>query len=202
MVKVLLPAQLEIRLGRIDQIFQTLDPSPFRERGLDPDAAAYIIGWARDQNRRVPLEIHLNTQDSGPERDAPEDVTAAIHCYFEDRAQGAWHDLRELFRFGRVDLAIGILILILGLFGAEYLVIRFGERPLFSLIAESLIILGWVANWRPLEIFLYEWRPIRRDAKLFRRLATARIKVKGGLRASAVAPFRQQKPLADQPDSG
>jgi hypothetical protein len=47
------------------------------------------------------------------------------------------------------------------------------------LIAESLIILGWVVNWRPLEIFLYEWRPIRRDANLFRRLATARIKVQG-----------------------
>lgn len=202
MAKAPLTAKFDIRVERMDQIFQTLDPSPFRERDLDLDAAAYIVGWARDQNRRVPIEIHLNVQDLGPERDAPEDVAAAIRCYFEDRAKGAEHDLRELFRFGRVDLAIGLLILILGLFGAEYLVVRFGERPLFSLIAESLIILGWVANWRPLEIFLYEWRPISRDAKLFRRLATARIKVQGSPRASAVSPFRQQQPLADQPDSG
>ncbi len=51
--------------------------------------------------------------------------------------------------------------------------------PALSLIAESLTILGWVVNWRPLEIFLYEWRPIRRDAKLFRRLAAARSNVQG-----------------------
>jgi hypothetical protein len=36
---------------------------------------------------------------------------------------------------------------------------------------ESLLILGWVANWRPMEIFLYEWWPIRRKMMLYRRLA-------------------------------
>ncbi|MCF7979880.1 MAG: hypothetical protein K9L82_18100 [Chromatiaceae bacterium] len=173
------PAQIDIRIGRVDQLFQTFDPSPFRERDLDPDATAFIVDWARELNRRVPIEIHLNVKDSGPERDAPEDVSAAIHCYFEHRAEVAERELRELFRFGRIYLAIGLVILVLALFGAEVLVIKFGERPSLALIAESLIILGWVVNWRPLEIFLYEWRPIRRDANLFRRLAAARIKVQG-----------------------
>ena len=29
------------------------------------------------------------------------------------------------------------------------------ENPVRRLVEESLLILGWVANWRPLEIFLY-----------------------------------------------
>mgnify|MGYP001812370905 FL=1 len=71
------------------------------------------------------------------------------------------------------------MILVLALFGAEFLVNRFGESPTVSLFAGSIIILGWVVNWRSVEIFLYEWRPIRRDARLFRRLAAAEIKVQG-----------------------
>jgi hypothetical protein len=30
---------------------------------------------------------------------------------------------------------------------------------------------GWVAMWRPLEIFLYDWWPVVSDIRLFRRLA-------------------------------
>ena len=36
---------------------------------------------------------------------------------------------------------------------------------------EGLYIVGWVAMWRPLEIFLYDWRPIRRRQRLFAKLA-------------------------------
>ena len=38
-------------------------------------------------------------------------------------------------------------------------------------LEESLIIVGWVANWRPIEIWLYDWLPIRRRIQLNRRIA-------------------------------
>jgi hypothetical protein len=43
---------------------------------------------------------------------------------------------------------------------------------------QSLLILGWVANWRPLEIFLYDWWPIRRRVILLRRLAAMPVEVR------------------------
>ena len=36
---------------------------------------------------------------------------------------------------------------------------------------EGLYIVGWVAMWRPLEVFLYDWRPIRHRARLYAKLA-------------------------------
>ena len=36
---------------------------------------------------------------------------------------------------------------------------------------------GWVALWRPLEIFLYDWWPIRAEARLFDRLAASRVEL-------------------------
>ena len=47
-------------------------------------------------------------------------------------------------------------------------------------LEESLIIVGWVANWRPIEIYLYDWLPIRRRIRLFERIAAAKVEVKAG----------------------
>ncbi len=51
-------------------------------------------------------------------------------------------------------------------------------RPITRVIQESLIIFGWVANWKPIEIFLYEWWPIARRRNLYRRLAGAAVKLR------------------------
>jgi hypothetical protein len=40
-----------------------------------------------------------------------------------------------------------------------------------ALIENSLVIDAWVALWRPIEIFLYDWWPIRAEARLFDRLS-------------------------------
>jgi hypothetical protein len=41
-----------------------------------------------------------------------------------------------------------------------------------------LIILGWVANWRPIEIFLYDWWPLAQRRRLYLRLASAPVEVR------------------------
>ena len=51
-------------------------------------------------------------------------------------------------------------------------------RPLGKVIEESLLIFAWVANWRPIEIFLYEWWPIARRRDLYRRLAVAKVELR------------------------
>ncbi|MCG6942607.1 MAG: hypothetical protein LJE69_15310 [Thiohalocapsa sp.] len=168
------PAVLDIRIGRVEQLFQTFDPSPFRDRDLDPKATQYIVDWARGLNRKVAIGIHLHVQAKAG---AAEDVRSAVRGYFEHRADAAVREMRELFRLGRIYLVIGLLILVLSLVGSELAVNLFGESPSVSIIAESLVILGWVANWRPLETFLYEWWPLRRDIVLFRRLAAAQVEV-------------------------
>jgi hypothetical protein len=45
-----------------------------------------------------------------------------------------------------------------------------------ALIENSLVIGAWVALWRPLEIFLYDWWPIRAEARLFDRLSQMEVR--------------------------
>jgi hypothetical protein len=47
-----------------------------------------------------------------------------------------------------------------------------------SIIDEGLLIMGWVAMWRPIETFLYDWWPIRRRRTLLEEIAQLPIEVR------------------------
>ena len=47
-----------------------------------------------------------------------------------------------------------------------------------EIVRESLTIGGWVSMWRPLEVFLYDWWPIRNEARLSDRLATMPVRIR------------------------
>jgi len=52
-----------------------------------------------------------------------------------------------------------------------------GGTPVAALIRETMIIGGWVAMWRPLEIFLYDWWPILVERKLYDRLSVMPVRI-------------------------
>lgn len=163
-------AIIEVHLGDPKQLFNSIDPSPFHDKDLDPRTEEFIVGWAKDLPRdaRLALLIHLDRQAGLPDESVI--LENAIHQFFRRRAQASRQRLRELFRVGRTSLTIGLLCLAsslaIGDFVAAWLKGRIGE-----ILRESLLIGGWVSMWRPLEIFLYDWWPIRDDARLYDRLA-------------------------------
>jgi hypothetical protein len=48
---------------------------------------------------------------------------------------------------------------------------------MLSLLRESLVIAGWVAMWRPMEIYLYEWWPLRRRRRVYQKLSRIPLEV-------------------------
>ena len=114
------------------------------------------------------------------------ELNEACHRYFAGRAIAVQHELNELFRVGRRSLAIGIPILV-----ACFISARFAAGcPVQRLVEESLLILGWVANWRPLEIFLYDWWPLTRRRDLYRRLAAAAVELRPYAQTEAIRGSR------------
>jgi len=166
---------IEIKVDNIAQLFHTLDPFPFRERDLDREAEEYIVSWAREFERRWPIVIRVYHPDSDDQSLVAGELREAFAHYFDDRAQGIQRDLNELFRVGRWSLLVGAITLTGCLLSARFAVHILGGDSLARFLEEGLLILGWVANWRPLEIFLYEWWPIARRRDLYRRLARATI---------------------------
>jgi hypothetical protein len=170
------PRVIELRIDRIGQLFHTLDPFPFPDRDLDPHAEEFIVDWARElPNRRICILVHLPKSEA--EKEEAQTIAPAIGRYFDYRAGATSRDLRELFRHGRMALAVGLTALAVCMTLSQLAVAQLGETGVGLFLEESLIILGWVANWRPLEIFLYEWWPIIRKRSLYRRLAQADIQL-------------------------
>lgn len=169
---------IELRVDDIAQLFHTLDPYPFREKDLDREAEDFIVGWARELNPEGPIKIVVDFPNKESQWKAARELGEAFSRYFAGRAAGVQRDLNELFRVGRRALAIGVTILVGCFAAARFVAQLFADTPFGPLIEESFLILGWVANWRPLEIFLYDWWPLARRRDLFRRLAAVTVEAR------------------------
>lgn len=177
-------APIELSLHDSAQLFNTLDPFPFREGDIDADAERYIVEWAQDLPKDEPIAIVIHLQSpEKPGKPAPE-LAPALKNWFAAKARAETRALRELFRDGRLAFLIGFAGLGTCLFLSFLLTQRF-DSPFARVFQESLIIIGWVVIWRPAEMFLYDWLPLVRRKRLFQRLADARVTVQVVSRAEA-----------------
>lgn len=170
-------ALIEVHVSNLKELFNSFDPTPFHKRDLDPDAEEFIAGWARDLPAHVPLGLLVHADHAPDSTEATESVRAAIREHFTRRAEEIRRKLRLLFRNGRVALAIGLAVVAASVLAGDVVEAMLSESRFGSIIRESLLIGGWVAMWRPLEVFLYEWWPIRAEARLFDRLSEMVVRV-------------------------
>jgi hypothetical protein len=168
---------IEVHVGELRQLFNAIDPSPFRDRDLDPRVEQFIVDWSREAPAGSPLALLVRLDRPANPADDAAVVRDSIHSFFANRAAASRGRLRHLFRIGRVSLAIGLAVLTTFLIAARSVSRQAGESGLSGVLHESLSIGGWVAMWRPLEIFLYDWWPIRAEARLFDRLAVMPVRL-------------------------
>ena len=81
---------------------------------------------------------------------------------------------------GRTSLMIGLSFMTVCVLVGNALA-EVGSSTLFQLGRESLLIGGWVAMWRPIEIFLYDWWGVRRQQRDFERLARMPVRIRAKL---------------------
>lgn len=167
---------IEIRLRELRQLFSHLDPAPFREKDLDPAAEAYIDEAFREIGVGAPKKLVIHLPGSAATTDDPAELPEAIRNYFEYRAEEASIELRRLLGRGFANLAIGLAFLFACLSLRRSLAAVAG----YEVLAEGLLIIGWVALWRPVEIFLYDWWPIRRRQRRFEAIACMPVDVRLG----------------------
>ncbi|MEQ1782713.1 MAG: hypothetical protein ABMA14_15220 [Hyphomonadaceae bacterium] len=184
------PHLIELRLHNVDQIFDPFDPFPIPTRDLAKGAEEFIVGWALDLPRKTPLalRIYLATESAGSTD--VQGLGAAISSHFRYRAKRTRSDIRELLAVGRASLLIGLCALGACIVLRQILQDAVPRGALSGFFAEGLVIVGWVANWRPVELFLYDWWPLDRRRQLFLRLAAAPVEVRSmpGPEMSEIAP--------------
>ena len=172
------PGVIEIRIKSANQLFNSFDPSPFQERDIDDDAEEFIVGSAIEARHAESFRIVVLMPAQECESESARDLASAVSRHFDYRVGVMRRGLGELFRSGRLYLAVGLTIFAACTLLAQLVRQSFPDNAIASGIEQGLIIFGWVANWKPFEILLYDWWPLRRRIRLFERLAKAEIEVK------------------------
>jgi len=169
------PRSISLKLHDVNQLFNSMDPSPFIEKDLDNDAEEFIVGWAQEFPSGAPVRLRIYLEQ-WPAEDPKELIRQAVHNYFAHRARLTELEFRHLMKQGRTSLLIGLMFL-----AACLVVIRtllHGEAGAWAgVLRESLTIAGWVAMWRPMQIYLYDWWPLLRRRRIYTKLSHMPVEV-------------------------
>ena len=159
---------VELRLDRMSRLYNSLDPAPFHEKELDAAADDYIVGSAEDLGGRA-MRLVIMLPRSELARPEASHIAESIRNHFALRERVEHRRLRAEWKRGRLSLVIGLGFLVVCLFARELLVPS--AWAVSRVLAEGLLIAGWVALWGPIDVFLYGWWPIASKRRLLARLA-------------------------------
>jgi hypothetical protein len=166
---------IKLNLRDMSQLFNSMDPSPFIEKDLDDDAEEFIVSWAQEFSLDDPVKLRVYLEQ-WPAEDPKELIRTAIHNHFTYRARLTDLEFRRLLKQGRTSLFIGLAFLAACLLISK--VFLRGEAGTWAaVLRESLTIAGWVAMWRPMQIHLYDWWPLRRRIRIYKKLSHMPVEV-------------------------
>ncbi len=169
---------IEIVLNSVMQIYNSLDPSPFKERELNGTAEEYIYNAVDDIPPKKPVEmvVYLPEQEITP--DIAITLPASIRNHFEYKSALSVREFSRLMRRGRFVLVIAAITLFFCLYARQVIPIYLGSYPGAVMLEEALLIISWAAMWEPVTIFFYDWWPIKQKQKVYDRVIRMDISVK------------------------
>jgi hypothetical protein len=167
---------IQVNVDTIEHLFNPIDPQPLNLRDLDVEIADWITNWAEEQHDQKVITIEVVVADDSA-NGREDQVTAGIHNHFAYRRWVASRQLSHLWRDGRISLMIGLVVLVVFTMLSR-LVDADSTSAFTELIREGLLVAPWVAMWKPMEIFLYLWWPVRREKRVFDRLAAVPVTFK------------------------
>lgn len=181
------PFEIDIRLRTLDELFNSLDPSPLVDRDIDDAIEDFIVDSVPEAPRGAQISLVLHLPSGHLSSVDPAALEQSITNYFSFLEARQTRQLRLFLKESRRDALVGLVFLIACIAGSQ-LVRALGPGMGTALISEGLIIIGWVANWRPVAAFLYDWRPMREKARIYARLSRLRLQLREDIR-KAPSPF-------------
>lgn len=185
-------AAVNIHIHDFSQLFNSLDASPFWDRDLDRAAAEFIEEEFSEKLSAETWNLYVHARDGGG---PPPDLQMALENYYGRMASSSRRAFREHLWSSEWTLVAGVVVFLLSMGIRSVLGKLLGTLP--QILDEGLIILAWLALWRPAEMLLYGWMPLRRKERLYERLARIRVFVRP--QAPAKSPATKVAALAESP---
>lgn len=164
---------ISVRIDELDELVDERDPTPSPGKDLNPYVSEFILSWARELPPDQPLAIRVHVPQPVQDDRAARAQMALQAAFLAEKGLEE-RKLHALLREGRISLAIGLSALALSLLASELIT---ADQGIWVLLKEGLIVAGWVAMWKPIHLYLYDWWPIRREIRVYRQLSVAPVEV-------------------------
>jgi len=168
-------SEISLELNDVNKLLIAPDSLFYGKRMLSTDAEEVIIEEAAiaAPKEHIRLKVHLHKEEIGRE----DEIITAVHQHFAYRRKKSERELKKVLQLGWQSLLISIVLLGLLVSLTHVIIKRLPEGGLSLAFREILIIVGWVALWRPADFLLYEWRPFKREVNLFRKLEQCKVEI-------------------------
>jgi len=167
---------IEINISSINQIFNSLDPAPFREKEIDKDAEEYIVDIINDLPRKTEFAIVIHAPRECIEKGECPMIPEAIRNHFRYRALSEDRHFRQRLRYGRINLVVALVFLAATLVITN-MIQKLGDGLVMYFLVDIFTIAGWVALWAPVTLLLYELYPIIQAKNLYERISRMQIEL-------------------------
>jgi hypothetical protein len=171
-INAMAPHVLELTLKSQSELLDGMAPSCFGGQILRHEIADYFLEQIAAIPRKKPIKLILYFPEA--EFVQADHIARVIKEYFESCRSIEQRRLHRVLRDGRVALLMGLVVLFIANGLAEGIRAT-SLRRLPIELANGLEIFGWVALWRPAELLLYEWIPVRSKKNQLARLAAMEV---------------------------
>ncbi|MCP9820185.1 hypothetical protein KBZ18_11890 [Synechococcus sp. Cruz-9H2] len=146
--------------------------TPLIQPHIHPDVARWIYEEAKENPHIYGYEIEILVPVSDSARGA--EVESTVQSYFLSEAEWADKEFRAILRNGFASLMRAFLVVVALTLLSEFLHGIWKNR-FYLVLSESLVIIGWVTLWGPLDLLLFERNRIRRRQMVARALSVSRV---------------------------
>ena len=167
---------IELKVTNPDEFYNPLDPSPAAQKDLHSDTAEYIMENLTGKEKKIRFVIYLQDKiyEDG---ETSAGIGRAVSSYFRSKESAAEHRYAIEKKKGRRYLVRGLLFLVVCVVLSS-VVTALSSNTIIYAVGQSLVVIGWVALWKPAEFYLYDSRDMKNDIQLMKMLADACIETK------------------------
>jgi hypothetical protein len=172
---------ITFRFKALGQLLDLDDPVPLPEKEMTEEAEEAIAGHLDEYRVGRSASLVLELPEKDLDTAASSLITDAVRHHFGFRQSDLTHDLKISQREGIYSLIISLgnaafLIWILFYITRNEIVIDAVKGTLFL---GFLTILNWVTIWDTYEHFVYDYRNLFRKRRIYRKITTIPVEVKG-----------------------
>jgi hypothetical protein len=166
------PYVVELSVECCAELFDSSAATCLGYQAVHSDIVEHLLEKVAAAPRNAPMKLRLILP--AEELVRADTTTAVIRAYFEKCRADASRCIKRILWEGRIALCMGLVFLLFASALGEAIRATFSGQ-FAAAVASGFEIFGCVALWRPAELLLYDWIPVRRKRILLTRLATMEI---------------------------